>query len=228
MHVHSVSPVDLAFQYLRGCSRYSLLAMSITSFIRTRHLTTLEKSLSADSCTGAVYLSKITGGPVTDEEARNMLGRFGAIEETCPTTVADQQMHGLPEGIWIKFAYFMDCKDAIAVTCSLFLTDLISTANSCNPVQEFRHNQFYKLHVQEKNERGQQGSTASPSSNRGSNRGFRQGSDAKAIFVGGLPVTVTEDQLRDIFNPYGNILDCKVIRKSLVGKFLVRRFNYIH
>jgi hypothetical protein len=108
------------------------------------------------------------------------------------------------------------------------LTDLISTANNCNPVQEFRHNQFYKLHVQEKNERGQQGSTASPSSNRGSNRGFRQGSDAKAIFVGGLPVTVTEDQLRDIFNPYGNILDCKVIRKSLVGKFLVRRFSYIH
>jgi hypothetical protein len=28
-------------------------------------------------------------------------------------------MHGLPEGIWVKFAYFMDCKDAIAVTCSL-------------------------------------------------------------------------------------------------------------
>lgn len=68
---------------------------------------------------GAVYLSKITGGPVSDEEARNVLGRFGAIEETCPTTVADQQMHGLPEGIWVKFVFFMDCKDAIAVSYHL-------------------------------------------------------------------------------------------------------------
>ena len=102
------------------------------------------------------------------------------------------------------------------------LTERINTANNCNPTQEFQHNQFYKLHVQQKNERSQQGPTASPSFNRGSNRGFRQGSDAKAIFVGGLPVTVTEDQLRDVFNPYGNILDCEVIRKSLVGGFLFR------
>ena len=64
---------------------------------------------------GSVYLTKVTGGPVSDEEARNVLGRFGAIEETCQTTVADQEMHGLPEGCWVKYRYFMDCKDAIQV-----------------------------------------------------------------------------------------------------------------
>jgi hypothetical protein len=65
---------------------------------------------------GTAYLTKVTGGPVGNDEARDVLGQFGAIEETCPTTVADQEMHGLPEGCWVKFRYFMDCKDAVMVS----------------------------------------------------------------------------------------------------------------
>ena len=65
---------------------------------------------------GSVYLTKVTGGPVGSDEAREVLRRFGAIEETCPTTIADQEMRGLPEGCWVKFRYFMDCKDAIAAS----------------------------------------------------------------------------------------------------------------
>jgi hypothetical protein len=60
-------------------------------------------------------LTKTTGGPISDEEARDVLGRFGAIEETCPTTVVDQEMSGLPEGTWVKFHFFQDCKDATTV-----------------------------------------------------------------------------------------------------------------
>lgn len=65
---------------------------------------------------GTAYLTKVTGGPVGNDEARDVLGQFGAIEEACPTTVADQEMHGLPEGCWVKFRYFMDCKDAVMVS----------------------------------------------------------------------------------------------------------------
>jgi hypothetical protein len=76
----------------------------------------LPKSLLTNKPIGSVYLTKVTGGAVGGDEAREVLRRFGAIEETCPTTIADQEMHGLPEGCWVKFRYFMDCKDAITAS----------------------------------------------------------------------------------------------------------------
>lgn len=118
--MHNVSTADLVFYFVISNSLFTLfylLPCRVSDIPST--LQHQRHCFPTDRCTGAVYLSKLTGGPVTDEEARNVLGGFGAIEETCPTTVADQQMHGLPEGIWVKFAYFMDCKDAIAVGCSL-------------------------------------------------------------------------------------------------------------
>jgi RNA recognition motif-containing protein len=107
------------------------------------------------------------------------------------------------------------------------LIELISTANNDRPIQEFRQNQFFKLFIQEKNEQGQRRPSVSPSPNRGSNRGFKRGADAKAIFVGGIPSTVTEEQLRKVFLSYGNILDCKIIRKSLGGKFGIHQSTYV-
>jgi RNA recognition motif-containing protein len=86
-------------------------------------------------------------------------------------------------------------------------------------MQGLRHNQYYRLIVQVMNEAGRRTSSLSPSPNRGFNRGSRHGSDAKAIFVGSLPETVTENLLRTLFSKYGSILDCKVVRKSLSGKF---------
>lgn len=61
---------------------------------------------------GTVLVTRHTGGPVSDEEARGLLGRFGAIEETSPISVADQKVTNLPEGRWVKFAYFQDSRDA--------------------------------------------------------------------------------------------------------------------
>jgi RNA recognition motif-containing protein len=86
-------------------------------------------------------------------------------------------------------------------------------------MQGLRHNEYYRLIVQVMNEAGGRSSSLSPSPNRGLNRGSRHGSDIKAIFVGSLPETVTEDLLRTLFSKYGSILDCKVIRKPLDGKF---------
>jgi hypothetical protein len=62
-------------------------------------------------------------------------------------------------------------------------------------MQGLRHNQYYRLIVQVMNETGGRTSSLSPSPNRGLNRGSRHGSDAKAIFVGSLPETVTEGGL---------------------------------
>jgi RNA recognition motif-containing protein len=83
-------------------------------------------------------------------------------------------------------------------------------------MQGLRHNQYYRLIVQVMNEAGGHPSSLSPSPNR---HGSRHGSDTKVIFVGSLPETVTEDLLCTLFSKYGSILDCKVIRKPLGGKF---------
>ena len=66
----------------------------------------------SDPSQGSVLLARHTGGQITDDEAREALSCFGAIEETAPVSVADQKLADLPEGRWVKFAYFQDCRDA--------------------------------------------------------------------------------------------------------------------
>ena len=60
-------------------------------------------------------MSKISGGPISEEEARQALAPFGAIEKFWYNTQTDKEMFRLPEGIWVMFAYFQDCRDAQAV-----------------------------------------------------------------------------------------------------------------
>jgi len=63
---------------------------------------------------GSVVLSRVGGGPISKDEAFELLSRYGPIEGTQPTTNADAN-HGIPEGIWVKFAYYSDSKDALKV-----------------------------------------------------------------------------------------------------------------
>lgn len=40
----------------------------------------------------------------------------------------------------------------------------------------------------------------------------------KKLFVGNLPFSATEDQLRDSFGQYGEIVDCKLITDRMTGR----------
>lgn len=40
----------------------------------------------------------------------------------------------------------------------------------------------------------------------------------KKLFVGNLPFSATEDQLKDNFAPYGEIVDCKLITDRMTGR----------
>ena len=103
---------------------------------------------------------------------------------------------------------------------------MLSVANLGHLLQSFRHNEYYRL-VVKVHEDNARASSISPSLNRGPNRGSRHGSDAKAVFVGGLPETVTEEQLQEAFRAYGVIVECKIIRKALGGKSRIRLcFNF--
>ena len=67
---------------------------------------------------GSLYLSKVTGGPITEGEARQVLSRYGALEKVWYCSQTDKEMFRLPEGIWVMFAFFQDCRDA-QVVCLL-------------------------------------------------------------------------------------------------------------
>ena len=61
---------------------------------------------------GTLILSRIAGGPITEPEVHALLDRYGAIEWMAPVTVRDQEVHDIPDGVWVKFAYYEDCRDA--------------------------------------------------------------------------------------------------------------------
>lgn len=66
-----------------------------------------------------MYLSKVTGGFVSENEARQVLAQFGALEKVWYCSQTDKEMFRLPEGIWVMFAFFQDCRDAQIVSLPL-------------------------------------------------------------------------------------------------------------
>ena len=49
--------------------------------------------------TGTLYLSRIAGGEISHEEARQALKEYGAIEELHYATTTDRALYGLPQGM---------------------------------------------------------------------------------------------------------------------------------
>lgn len=68
---------------------------------------------------GSLYLSKVAGGPISESEAHQALSRFGALEKVWYCSQTEKEMFRLPEGIWVMFAFFQDCRDAQAVRSPL-------------------------------------------------------------------------------------------------------------
>ena len=74
---------------------------------------------------GSLYLSKVTGGSITEDEARHVLTPYGAIEKVWYCTPTDKEMFRLPEGIWAMFAFFQDCRDAQAVSSPSHCSEML-------------------------------------------------------------------------------------------------------
>ncbi|KAL9127079.1 MAG: hypothetical protein Q9217_003981 [Psora testacea] len=61
---------------------------------------------------GSLYLSKINGGAITEEEAHDIMSGYGPIEMHWFASQTEREMFGLPEGIFVRFAFFDDCRNA--------------------------------------------------------------------------------------------------------------------
>jgi hypothetical protein len=66
--------------------------------------------------TGAVILSKKDGSVVTDIEARALLGNYGPLELIAPTEVPNQRLGSTAQGMFVRFAFYLDCRDALRVS----------------------------------------------------------------------------------------------------------------
>ncbi len=174
-----------------------------------------------------MLLTRHTGGRITDEEAREALGRFGDIEETAPISVADQKLANLPEGRWVKFAFFQDCRDA----------HIVCFPSSCPhrfkliPFQAFRRHEFFRLvthHAEERRLPHHRATTHHQSTNsplrtpapttlsgHRSHISPRTVPDSHAIYIGDLPVDVTEDQIREVFDKFGKIVGISILHKHI-------------
>ena len=71
--------------------------------------------LDADHSLGAVIIFKPSGEAITEEEAREALGQFGTLDFVCPTSILCGRSGNLPNGIYARFAFYLDCRDALKV-----------------------------------------------------------------------------------------------------------------
>lgn len=72
-----------------------------------------------------MILSKTDGSPVTEAEARGILERYGPIELCVPTNTGRGHEYAMAFGIYAKFAYYLDCRDALRVRLYPFHSRLL-------------------------------------------------------------------------------------------------------
>ncbi|KAG8534246.1 uncharacterized protein KY384_001090 [Bacidia gigantensis] len=166
----------------------------------------------------SLYLSKINGATVSEIEAKNIMEGYGPVELVWLATQTEREVFGLPEGIFIRFAFFDDCRDALV---------------------SFRDSSIYRL----EQVKGLEESRSSPAD--GAHRSIaspyrrelvprmspaftRRHADARSIFIGNLAPHLSEDQLLGMFQIYGRVSHVEIIRKpSMVNASGVNAFAFI-
>ncbi|KAL8708272.1 MAG: hypothetical protein Q9220_006849 [cf. Caloplaca sp. 1 TL-2023] len=146
------------------------------------------------ACRTEVAKVNLTGGAIPEDEAREVLGRFGAIEKLWYCSQTDKEMFRLPDGVWVMFAFFQDCRDAQAPKMPEDMRARLSgrsNAATGPPLQRF--------------------SPARPGNS--PQAMMRRAADMCSVFVGNLPPDATEDKLRELFGMYGRILHIEITRK---------------
>ncbi|KAK8204706.1 hypothetical protein IWZ01DRAFT_73999 [Phyllosticta capitalensis] len=64
-------------------------------------------------CTGCVYVSRRDGAMPSEGEVVGLLASRGEVEKTWAPTETEQELHKLPPGFFVRFAYYQDAVDAM-------------------------------------------------------------------------------------------------------------------
>ncbi|ETI26807.1 hypothetical protein G647_10252 [Cladophialophora carrionii CBS 160.54] len=159
----------------------------------------------------AVILSKFDGSTVTEAEARSILERFGPLEIVAPTTTPTRNGTGTSTAIYVRFAYYLDCRDALRLFDNHRNTYRLFIAPGLEP--RFRVGPDGRSVV----------------------RGFQQprsAIDQKSIYVGNLPEGTNKAELEQYFSAFGHVLNVNVMRKiydsTVVNNFAFVEFAHQH
>ncbi|KAI9812690.1 MAG: hypothetical protein M1832_000347 [Thelocarpon impressellum] len=157
----------------------------------------------------SLYMSRLTGGKIAEGEARRVLHPFGPIEACWWSSRTEREMYQLPEGIWVKFAYFQDCRDAQSAfrdDSSYRLEQPATPPDATNRAQQLRALQAprnpwaarppLRLEYRPTNEVL-----------------ARQELDRRSIFIGNLTEGTTKERIMSAFREYGSIVTADVIAK---------------
>ncbi|MCJ1396270.1 hypothetical protein MMC18_009159 [Xylographa bjoerkii] len=152
----------------------------------------------------SLYLSRVTGGPIPEDEACEVLKDFGPFEKVWITSPTDKEMYRLPDGVWVMWAYFQGARDAqnafkdhpkFRLEEPALPTEIKSRVDRMNqsPLTRLTPGQRYEspqLHMW-------------------------RAPDRSSIYVGGLPVSVTQTQLCGLFQAHGRIKGVEIISKPV-------------
>ncbi|KIW25930.1 uncharacterized protein PV07_09064 [Cladophialophora immunda] len=141
----------------------------------------------------SVILSKTDGTMITEAETRGILERYGPLELVAPTNMANRRHGGSGYGMYVKFAFYLDCRDALKLFQNHTTGYQLYMAPSLEP--RFRV--------------GADGATVI-----GGFANPRSIIDQKSIYVGNLPEGTTRAHLEELFAEFGEIVQVNVIKKT--------------
>ena len=80
---------------------------------------------------------------MSEDEARRELSPYGQITACWFSSDTEREMYQLPEGIWVKFAFFQDCRDAQSVCgCALISLGSMRRLTTALSLPGFPRRQF--------------------------------------------------------------------------------------
>ena len=154
-------------------------------------------------------MTRRRGGRISNEEACEVLGRFGPIEETSPISIGDQTLAGLPDGRWVKFAFYEDCHEAETTLRRHSVYRLLNHhATSIRPAsapQETRGRQLFRR------------TNPTTTGQRSAPRPFVPFYEPRGIFIGNLPTDISEEELSNVFSQFGAVESISVRHKHAQG-----------
>ena len=165
-------------------------------------------SSQANTSAGAVILSKVDGSNVTEAEARGVLERYGQLEIVAPTSNTNNRNNTTTYGMFVKFAFYLDCRDALKVSSPQSLRIALPDRKQLFHHHAAGYNLYMAPSLEPRFRVGPDGNTVL--------RGFTQPRsvmDQKSIYVGNLPDHATKENLVSYFSRCGRVVDANIIKK---------------
>jgi len=161
------------------------------------------------------FVGRKSGNTLTPNEAEELVRPFGRLDECRPITAIERTEARLGDGVILQFVIYDQGQAANAVSISPPIHYKFGTLTW----QAFRNHDLYN--VIPVGDFSRQGFTiqrprtnVNTSSSDEEDRFLQQYAvDRRSVFVGNLPVNITEAQLRQLLEGFG-VIDCVFIRES--------------